>query len=236
MKTFWKIFKISIVPVLVLAGAIYLAADLRTLDRFDLIDGMKIVNEAGVIENEKYTNDILGLYFDTPDVDGADWHIIKYTDQFTRPPTLNQSSKAEFAALDVPTETEVLEPLFILRARFMDIPYSFFRRETSEEFGKRMRDDYVRKTSSRYREEYKNRFIISDSEPIVMNGNTYYKYTAYDILEGDYYTSYVIRIYGFGYRFMFNSWGKPLDQNFIDSIMYSVEFTKPTIEFKPGKD
>jgi len=236
LRTFWKIFRIAIVPVLVLSVAIYLAADLKTLNRFELIDGMKLANEAGVIEDEKYTNDVLGLYFDTPYLEGANWHIIKYTDQFTRAPTLNMSSKAEFAALDAPIEGDVLEPTFILRARYMDMPYSAHLKETSEEFGKRMRDDYVRKSSSRLREEYKNTYIISDSDPVVINGNTYYMYTAHNMVEDYYYTSYVIRIYGFGYRFMFYSWDEPLDMHFINEVMYSVQFEKPTVEFKPGKD
>ena len=219
MRTFWKITKIAIVPVIVIALAIYLASDLITLDRFDLIDGMKLANEGGVIENDRYTNDVLGLYFDTPEVEGSNWHIIKYTDQFKRAPTLNLSSKAEFAALDTPTETDVLEPNFILRARFMDIPYSVHRRETSEEFGKRMRDDYVRKSSARLREEYKNTYIISDSDPVAINGYTYYMYTAHNMVENYYYTSYVIRIYGFGYRFMFYSWDEPLNMHFINEVM-----------------
>jgi len=236
VRTFWKIVKIAIVPVILIAVTLYLAADLKTLDRFDLVDGMKLANEGGVLENERYTNDVLGLYFDAPEVEGSNWHIIKYTDQFTRPPTLFLSSKAEFAALDSPTETDVLEPKFILRARFMDIPYSVRLRESSEEFGKRMRDDYVRKSVSRLRDKYKSTYIISESEPVVINGETYYQFTAHNMVEDYYYTSYIIRIYGFGYRFIFYSWNEPLDMYFINEVMYSVQFEKPTVEFKPGKD
>jgi hypothetical protein len=225
------VLRIAAVPVILIVIVIYFLTDLKTYDRFDLIDGMMEANGGGVIENGMYTNDVLGLYFETPELEGANWHIIKYTDQFTRPPTLNEAYKAEFAALDTPLENDILLPSFILRAQFMDRPHSRRRKETSEEFGKRMRDDYVRKSVSRLREEYKNTYIISDSEPIVINGNTYYYYTAHNMVEDYYFTSYIIRMYGFGYRFMFYSWDKPLDYYFINEIMYSVQFEEPTVEF-----
>jgi hypothetical protein len=219
------------VPVILIAIVIYFLTDLKTLDRFDLIDGMTEAVAGGVIEDGMYTNDKLGLYFETPEVEGANWHIIKYTDQFTRPPVLNQAYKAEFAACDSELENGILEPTFILRAQFMDRPHSRKRKETSEEFGQRLRDDYVRKSVSRLREDYKSTYIISESEPVIINGNTFYYYTAHNMVEDYYYTSYIIRMYGFGYRFMFYSWGEPLDSHFLNEVLYSIQFAEPTVEF-----
>lgn len=225
---FWKIIKVSAAPLVILGMCLYFLFGFKTYNRLDLIDGMIIANQSGILDGEKFTNDAIGLSFDTPQVEDIPWHIIKYRDQFTQSPTLNQCTKAEFAAM----EKNNYWPYFVLRARFMDIPHSVFRRETSQEFGKRMRDDYVRKTSSYYREEYFNRFIISDSEPVIINGYTYYKYASYDIETGDYFQSYVIRMNSFGYRFMFYGWGEQIDRHFVDEIMYSIEFTKPTIKFE----
>lgn len=228
MKKIIKILSAIAVPVIILGLLVYLALDMKTLSRFDLIDGMQLANESGTLDGYEYYNESLGVSFNTPEVEGTIWKIIKYTDQFTRPPTLNNSSKAEFVAM----EESYHRPYFVLRARFMDIPYSTRKKETSMKFGKRLRDDYVRETVSRYREEYSSRFIVSDSEPVTINGYTYYRFTSHDMVENEYYSEYIIRINGFGYRFIFYGWDMPINQDLITSILYTVEFQKPTVKFE----
>ncbi len=227
MKKTIKILSAIAVPVIILGLFVYLAMDMRTLSRFDLIDGMQLANESGTLDDYEYYNKSLGVSFNTPEVEDTIWKIITYTDQFTRPPTLNKSSKAEFVAM----EKGYHSPYFVLRARYMDIPYSTHRKETSMEFGQRLRDDYVRETVSRHRAEYSVRFIISDSEAVTINGYTYYRFSAHDMVENEYYSEYIIRIKGFGYRFIFYGWDAPIDQDLISSILYTVEFTKPTVKF-----
>lgn len=207
---------------------IFLLIDLKTIQVGEMIDKMIESNAAGTLTGTEYINDAVGISFETPEVEGVPWHIIPYNQQFTSQPSLFRASKAEFVCM----ERDNYWTYFILRVRLQDIPNSRYKKETSAEFGKRMRDDYVRGTVSRYRSEYWDRFIISDAMPVIINGNTFYKYSSIDIELNDYFASYVIVQNGFGYRFFFYGWGEPIDQNYVNAILYTVEFTEPYIEFE----
>ena len=222
-----KILKILIGPIILITIIVVLIIDYKTINVGEMITKMEESNAAGILTGTQFINEKVGIYFDTPEVDGIPWHIVPYKQQFTRQPTLFQSSKAEFVCM----ERDNYWIYFILRVRLQDIPHSRYQDETIEEFGKRMRDDYVRETSSRYRENYKDRFIISEALPVIINGLPYYKYTSHDIELNDYHSSYVTIQNGFGYRFFFYGWGEPIDQHYVNDILYSVVFTEPTVEF-----
>ncbi len=228
MKNFFKILYKFIGPILFVAVVIYLLLDLKTIPVGEMIDKMIIANAAGTLTGTEYINDAVGISFETPEVEDVPWYIIPYNQQFTSQPSLFRASKAEFLCM----EKDTYWTYFILRVRLQDIPNSRYKNETSEEFANRMRDDYVRETVSRYRSEYWDRFIISDAMPVIINGNTFYKYSSHDIELNDYHTSYVIVQNGFGYRFFFYGWGEPIDQHYVDAILYTVEFTVPEIEFE----
>ena len=228
LKTFFKTLLKFAGPILLIAVVIFLYIDLKTIRVDEMIGKMIEANAAGTLTGEEYINDAVGISFDTPEVEDIPWHIIPYNQQFTSQPTLFSASKAEFVCM----EKDSYWTYFILRIRYQDIPNSRYKKESSEEFAKRMRDDYLRETSSRYLSEYWDRFIISDSMPVIIGGNTYYKYSSHDIELNDYYTSYIIVQNGFGYRFFFYGWGEPIDQNYVDSILFSIKFAEPEIEFE----
>ncbi len=226
-----KIFKITykfLGPLLFVAVVIYLLLDLKTIPVGEMIDKMIESNAAGTLTGEEYINDAIGIGFETPEVEGVPWSIIPYNQQFTSQPSLFRASKAEFVCM----EEDNYWTYFILRVRLQAIPNSRYKKETSEHFAQRMRDDYVRETSSRYKSEYWDRFIISEPMPVMINGNTFYKYLAHDIEQNDYLTCYVIIQNGFGYRFFFYGWGESIDKHYVDSIMYTVNFSEPEIVFE----
>lgn len=228
MKNFFKTLLKFAGPIILVAVVTYLFINPKTIHVGEMIDKMIKSNAAGTLTGTEYINDAVGISFDTPEVEDIPWHIIPYNQQFTSQPSLFRASKAEFLCM----EKDNYWTYFILRVRLQDIPNSRYKKETTAEFGTRMRDDYVRETTSRYRSEYWDRFIMSEAQQVVINGNTFYKYSSHDIELNDYFSSYVIVQNGFGYRFFFYGWGEPIDQKYVDDILYTVEFREPEIEFE----
>lgn len=229
MKTL-KILKNLIFPVLVLSFFIYLAFHLNTIKVLDMIDNMVELNEAGTLSNSEYINIKLGISFITPETEGTEWTIIPYKNQFANQPNIATiAARAEY----VYNHKDEYWPKFILRARYINIPYSRYKKETSREFAQRMHDDYVRDKVSQYREEYKYTYQISESYPVKFNEYTFYMFTSYDAIANNYFTEYTIRENDFGYRFFFYGWNQEINQEYVNEIMKSVKFTKPTIVIDP---
>jgi len=226
MKTLQKL----IFPALVLSIFIYLMIDYNVIKVSDMINYMVELNEAGTLSNGEYTNTKLGISFVTPETEGTEWTIIPYKNQFANQPGIaTRASRAEY----VYNHKDSYWPYLILRARFINIPTSRYRKETSQKFAQRMRDDYVRDKVSQYREEYKYTYQISESYPVKFNDYTFYMFTSYNKITNDYFTEYTIRKNDFGYRFFFYGWNQEIDQEYVNEIMNSVEFSKPTIVIEP---
>ncbi|MBN2557785.1 MAG: hypothetical protein JXB33_03405 [Clostridia bacterium] len=228
-----KRFIAPIIIFLIFATLIYMAFNRNIMPADALVDTMIELCDSGTLIADKYVNEPLGIEFSTPYVEGSKWQTIRYQDQFARRPTLaHRAAQAWFVTMQ-PEDGPY--PSFILIARYMDIPYSSFRRESSEEFAQRMRDDHVRAIIAGNRDDegmFTKEITYTNIMPVEADGEILYEYSSENIVTGDHFVAYAIRIDDFAYWLQFYGFGGQVDPAFIDEVIGSIRFTGHQVKIK----